>query len=194
MAETRSPRTLANELFKIEDACRYLGMDIYGGTDRVKYWCPFGDVFHSDGGRTKAFRLYSNTNSAYCWACGMYFTPVRLMALHLDIEETEAVTWILDHVGYVEPTYQAQWDAIITKEDSVDYDGLTEALKIACARMVPDWEDRQFEPAVAAKLTACLTALKKVSNDEEARKWMSVVKAAMAQVLGVALRSSPLPT
>lgn len=58
---------LANERMSITQACRFIGMHL-GDFEiaSVKTYCPFGELLHEDGGRSKAFRVYPETNSAYC--------------------------------------------------------------------------------------------------------------------------------
>lgn len=175
---------LANEQMSIATACRFIGMsmgdfDVYS----VKTYCPFGELMHEDGGRSKAFRVYPGTNSAWCFACQAYYTPVKLVAMDRDVSEIEAAEVILEETGFVAPDFASRWDAAITPTHATDLDGLANALKTACARMVPDWEARQFDEDVAAKLHQCLAISAKVTTDEEAREWLRVTKIAMKSVL-----------
>lgn len=176
---------LANSRMSIVSACNMLGVSVgefaYGS---IKTYCPFGQLWHQDGGSTKAFRVYAATNSCFCFAgCGM-FTPVTLLAKARDMTNEESAEWILVHTGYVEPDFQSQWDALTSRPTSVDRDSLTEALKTACAGMDPAWEDRQFDPEIAKRFTACLGLLPKVQSAEDATQWLSVTKTAMSRALG----------
>lgn len=176
---------LANTRMTIVQACNMLNVSVgefsYGS---IKTYCPFGQLWHQDGGQSKAFRVYAASNSCYCFAgCGM-FTPVTLLAKAKDMTNEESAEWILAYTGYVEPDYQSQWDALQAQPAHVDRDSLTEALKTACAGMDPTWEDRQFEPEIAVKFTACLALLPKVQNAEDATQWLSVTKTAMSRALG----------
>jgi len=176
---------LANSRLSIVQACNMLDVSVgdftYGS---VKTYCPFGQIWHQDGGSTKAFRVYAATNSCYCFAgCGM-FTPVSLLAKAKDMTNEESAEWILNFTGYVPQDFHSQWDALMSTPAPVDRDSLTEALKMACSGMDPQWEDRQFEPRIAMKFTACLALLPKVQSAEDATTWLSVTKTAMRRALG----------
>lgn len=179
-----SPITIANEIMTIDEACIEVGMGDVSGM--AKAYCPFGPVFHSDGGRERAFKVYPASNSAYCFACQRRYDPVSLIATEKDITYQAAAEWILEHKEWAAPDYVSQWEALTTKPTKVDYEGLQEALKLSCARMVPDWDTRQFEPKVAHKLTQCFTFVRGVKDDEGARKWLDTTKEAMRRVLAEA--------
>lgn len=189
MSAPESPIKLARELMTITEACIEIGMgDV---SSFAKSYCPFGHVLHSDGGRTKAFKVYPETNTAYCFACQKVYDPVSLIATEKDITYRAAAELILEMKAYVSPDYQTRWDAITQDKTEVDTEALQDALKIACSRMVPDWATRQFEERVSRKLTQCLELSRKVKNDEDGRKWLDMTKQAMRQALGVA---APSPT
>lgn len=179
--------TTANEKVTINQACNIIGMDIpdfeFGN---MKLWCPFGDLYHADGGQTRAFRVYPQTNSAYCFACGEYYSPVKLLAKANGVADEEAAEALLTHIGYVEPTVDARWEALMSTPVVVDHDALSEALKVACARMDPTWEDRQFEELVSTRFRKCLSLLAKVTTEEEATTWLSTTKTVMQRTLGEA--------
>lgn len=185
MAEDARERVrLANERMGIAAACRFIGMhmgdfDIYS----VKTYCPFGELMHEDGGRSKAFRVYPGTNSAWCFACNQYYTPVKLVAFDRDIPEPAAAEIILEEVGYVAPDIESRWAAATAQTASVDTDGMANALKTYCARIAPDWEVRQFDDDIASMLRRCLAPLSKVTNDEEARQWLDTTKLVMHKAL-----------
>lgn len=181
---TDSPIKLANELMTIFEACEEVGMGNISGM--AKTYCPFGQVFHTDGGRTRAFKVYPESNSAYCFACPKRYDPVSLIATEKDISYRAAAEWILEKKAYVSPDYQTRWDALTQETVLVDHEALQDALKIACTRMVPDWAARQFEPRVANKLTQCLSIARKVGTEEDGRKWLDMSKQAMRQALNVA--------
>lgn len=184
-----SPIKLARELMTINEACIEVGMGDVSGM--AKTYCPFGSVFHSDGGRSRAFKVYPETNTAYCFACQKVYDPVSLIANDRDITFRAAAELILEMKAYVAPDYETRWDAITKQAATVDVEALQDALKIACSRMVPDWATRQFEDRVAAKLAQCLALARKVKTDDDGRKWLDMTKEAMRRTLGVA---APSPT
>ncbi len=185
--DVRERIDLANEKMTIGAACRFIGMEM-GDFDisSVKTYCPFGELMHDDGGRSKAFRVYPATNSAYCFACVKAYRPVSLIAADRDVPEPIAADIILEEVGFIAPDFISQWDALTVTKPAADTDSMANALKIACARMVPNWEERQFDDDVAPTLRACVAAAAKVTNEDEARDWLDITKVVMSRVLGVA--------
>lgn len=175
---------LANERMSITWACREVGVEIPDfSIASLKTYCPWGHLTHADGGLSKALRVYPASNSAWCFDCREFFTPTKLIAKDRDISEEQAAEWILEVTGYVSPDYKSRWDAVTSDKIAIDTDALAEALKIACARFDPDWEERQFEDEVSVKLRQCLSLLSKVRNQEDADKWLRVTKLAMQEVL-----------
>jgi hypothetical protein len=180
--EERSDIQIANELYSIVDACNIAGMGTSGGN--AKQWCPFGEIAHSDGGMAKAFRIYEDTNTAHCFACQATWTPVKLVAQVRDVSYESAADYILTLINYVAPDVDSQWAALMSQQQKVNADDLAEALKVACLRMAPDWEVRQFEDLVAHKFRQCLDLLPKIHTEEAANKWLTIAKQAMKQELG----------
>lgn len=174
---------LANERMSIVQACHEIGMwtpDIPGA---MKMNCPFEDIWHSDGGRARAFRIYEDTNSAYCFACQQYYNPVKLISLERDISEEQAAEVILELTGYAEPSVDEAW-AEVTREQEFSTETLPEALKVACQRISPAWETRQFEESVATKFRQCLGLLPKVRSEADATLWLDTSRKIMRNVLG----------
>jgi len=175
---------LANERMSIIEACNLLGMDISDfSISSLKTYCPFGNVMHADEGRGKALRIYPNTNSAWCFDCQIYFTPVKMIAMDRDITEVAAANWILESTNYVAPDYLSRWEALTAPESTkLNTDDLGQTLKVFCARKIPNWEERQFEEPYASTLQKCLGLLVKVKTAEDAEKWSTVTKQAMSQI------------
>lgn len=170
----------ANERMSIEEAFRLIGENVSYAS---KQYCPFGEVFHQDGGTSRSLRIYPDTNSAFCFAgCG-YMSPVSLLAMHRNISDDQAAEVILEMTNYVPPDYESQWDALQSEVDAVSTSDLAEALKVACARMSPDWVTLQFEDAVAGALSKCLALLPKVKSSDDSKKWMDVSKTVMRRAI-----------
>lgn len=176
--------SIANSHMTITAACREAGVDIPDfGASSIKTYCPFGEVMHNDGGTSKAFRVYPDTNTAYCFAgCGRY-TPVTLLAASKDISPEEAAEMILERVGYVQPSYEDRWKALMGSV-GVDREGLAEALRVACSAMTPKWELAQFEDRVADTFRKCADILPRIHDEDAARTWLTKSKQVMFHVLG----------
>jgi hypothetical protein len=186
VAEQQSAVALANERMSIIDACNELGMEVRDfSIASLKVHCPFGQLTHADGGQSRAFRIYPDTNSAWCFACQQYFNPVILIAMDRGITNDEAAEYILAKTNYVAPDFVSRWDALMAQTYELNTTDLAEALKVSCARMVPDWEERQFEDVVSERLRLCLGKLPRLKTQEDASKWLAIAKQAMRQALGV---------
>ncbi len=186
MNRRRSAVAIANDVVSIITTCNLAGMDLPEDVvyrRSTKLYCPFGEIYHSDQGVERAFRIYVDSNSAYCFACSMYFTPVRLVALAWDLDYVTAATELLDRVGYRPLTLAEAWAKAAQREDPPDYTSLREALQTYCCRISPDWDRLQFAPVPASALTRCLDLLDRVHTEAEAREWLEGTKALMRMVL-----------
>lgn len=184
----RSAVAIANEVVPIIKACNLIGMDLpedIAYRRSSKLFCPFGQIFHIDGGVERAFRVYLDANTAYCFAgCG-YFTPTSLAAHAWDLDYQTAAVELLDRVGYRPLTLAEAWSRASRWEAPPDDTCLREALQTYCRRVSPEWESAQFTPAVAAALSRCLDLLDRVHDEADAREWLAGTKALMRRVLNV---------
>lgn len=185
MPTARSLIDLANEHVPIIAVCQWLGVPIEdtGHTRSRKTFCPFGAVYHSDGGAEPAMRVYPESNSAWCFRCSAYFAPVTMAAQAWDQDATTAATVLLDRVGYRPLSMAEQWAAVTDLTQTPDTTLLAEALKVYCQRVDPQWSDRQFQPDVAAQLARCLALLERVRTDVDAATWLAATKDAMTRFL-----------
>lgn len=149
-------------------------------TTSPKMECPHTGLYHNS---TKSLRFYPETNSAYCFACGEYMTPLSLIASFKGFTEEEAAQWIKEFAEYSEPTAEERWDTLMTDSTELDTNNLSEALKIYCARICEDWDDRQFDSEVSRKLSQCLSLLSRVHSASDGSVWLEGAKKAMTQVL-----------
>lgn len=183
---SREQIELANEKVSIISACQWIGMDIpdeIGVRRSTKVHCPFGELYHVDQGWEAAFRIYPDSNSAFCFAgCG-FFTPVSLCAHAWDTDPAAVAIDLLERVG-VRPVSMAQaWARAFQHEPTPDATLLAQALKTYCQRICPTWSQAQFEPAVAATLTRCLGLLDLVGTEADAGTWLTACKQAMRVAL-----------
>lgn len=171
----------ANSQVPIVSACKLIGMPEMGYSyGSPKMYCPFGDSSHMDLGATKAFRIYADTNTAYCFACGRQYRPVSLIALYNDISEDEAADYLIEFFQINEPSVDEKWAELTAEKPfSVDRADLIDSLKRYCARISPDWEARQFEPEVAADFDKCLALLSLLRTVEDVETWRQAAKTKM---------------
>lgn len=176
---------LANRKVPIELACQLAGTSTPGVVDRIrslKIRCPFGAVYHDDGGVEPALRIYPGPNNAWCFACGEFFTPVKICSMAWDVQPEDAAIQLLDRIGYKPASYAHHWREVTTPP-LPDGHALTQALQFACERIEPDWAARQQEPVVAEYLARCLGLIPSITSQEEADTWLSATQQVMEGVL-----------
>jgi hypothetical protein len=175
---------LANERYPIVEACDYAGLAVGEGYTG-KLWCPFGQLFHSDGGYSKAFRIYYATNSAYCFACKALYLPVRLVAMTDDTTDEEAANKILETLGLSDKTWEERWAELQEVGPQLpDLDALASALNRSCHRLSPNWDTEQVETNVSVAYARCLGLLGKVRTADDAETWLKGTTIVMARALG----------
>lgn len=183
------PRTrivdVANEHVSIITVCRMLGMDLPDGEylSRRKVHCPFGDLYHSDGGIAPAMRIYPDGNYAYCFNCSLMLTPVGLAARALDLDWRTAALRLLDRVGYRPLDVVAQFEQARDFSAPLNRALLADALKTYCRRISPSWSRQQFEHSVAASLDRCLHLLDLVHTPDDVTMWLNRCKEVMSRTL-----------
>lgn len=178
---TRSAVAIANEQYSIIAACRAVGLELpeipMGRS--VKVHCPFG-FQHVDMGHETAFRVYADTNTAFCFAgCG-YFTPVWLISTATDKRPAEVAADLLAEIGY-RPLDLLERFSTAEQDPAPDKASLRAALQMYCERTLPMWEELQFNAVVAFKLGKCLALLDRVVTSDDAWLWLSVAKQAMTK-------------
>lgn len=175
----------ADERVSIVKVCRLIDMNVPEG-GYGKHRCPFGDVNHSDGGVEPSFRIYTETNSAYCFACRKYFSPVHLYAEAKDKRRSQAALDLLEFIGWKPVSRAQRWAEIIAPEVTVDLSMLALALRTYCARICREWEEYQFIPEVTELFSKCLALLDRVRTPEDAEQWLETCKQVMRKKLEAA--------
>lgn len=175
---------LANEHVAILDVCRWVGMHVPSEVPRsLKVRCPFGELAHSDHGVAPAFRIYPDTESAFCFVCG-FFSPVWLAASVWGVTSREAATMLLDRIGYKPLSLSALWsEVVVAAEPPADTTYLGLALRTYCDRINPRWFQQQFEPRTAHTLDRCLALLTYVRTPDQVNLWLTHSKIAMMRVM-----------
>lgn len=174
---------LANDKVPIEYVCRLFDLEVIEN-NRGKVHCPQGEFYHSDGGSEPTMRIYSDSNSAYCFRCATAFSPVWMFAQVRGCKPREAAQTLLEMIGHKPPSVADLWEQFNNPEPiAPDTASLAVALKTYCSRLASDWKTRQFDANVSDKLTKCLTLLDYVVTEEQAVQWLKATKAVMRQVL-----------
>lgn len=177
---------LAEEQVHISDVLSSLGVyvpeSVRNGSNK-KVHCPFG-FYHSDGGLSKAMRVYGNSNTAYCFSCSKRYTVVTLAAAKWDCSWNSAALRLLEEVGFKPKTLKERWaEATMEEVKKPDLIALADALKTYCSGIFPNWAQDQLKDAIAEKLNKCLSLLNSVETEEEALKWLATCKIVMSKLL-----------
>lgn len=148
-----------------------------------KVHCPFG-FYHSDGGISKAMRVYGKNNTAYCFSCSKRYSPVTLAAAAWDCSWMAAAMRLLEDSGFKPKSLEERWVQATTQEEKLpDLIALADALKVYCSTVSENWEIVQLNNSVANKLTKCLDLLDSVKTAEGASRWLTVCKKVMLKTL-----------
>lgn len=180
VTQERTRYQIANDLTTIFVAMNMCGMAVpefdYG---TMKVDCPFDNE--------RAFRVYGESNSAYCFACSKKYTPVSLIAEHRGVSIEEAATILIEKAEregrWRPPTPEGRWEALVNQPFVFDRASEAEALKLFCARIDKNWGSTQFEPRIAVRLTRCLEALEKVGSTDDLNQWRTITRSAMKKAL-----------
>lgn len=179
------PVRTANERVSIYFVCDKAGVEyssMYGSNSKL--YCPFGAITHMDGGETRAFRIYEETNSAYCFACTQVYDPVGLYCALTDLGRVEGAEALLEEYGWKPETFEEKWDRVSATPE-YDNSTLPEALEKYCTRLNDDWPIMQFDEPYRTHFRKCVNLSRSVSSTEEAMKWLDATKAYMKEVLSV---------
>lgn len=183
---------VANEQVSIVTVCRMLRMDLpdeLGSGRSRKVECPFGETYHSDGGVSPAMRIYPETNSAYCFSCSAYYTPVSLAAKAMDTTRQVAALRLLDRIGVKPRDLAAAWESARQYHPQPDKALMADALKTYCRRTCADWSQRQFEPGIARALNRCFALLELVKSGDDVGLWLASCKEFMRRAIHARLLS-----
>jgi hypothetical protein len=182
----RSPVSVANSLVSIEQACRWAGVEIPDfGAGSVKVHCPFEDVYHTDP--EPAFRIYPESNHAWCFACSQYYSPVGLCAAVWDMTRADAAHRMLELAHYAPPSLAERWAELTAPRPELGLSDYALALRAHCAqvsaRLGLDWDAIQYDPAVSERLSGALGLLSLVRDASDGEKWLSGCQEIMSEFL-----------
>ena len=177
---------LANERYLITQALRDVGLEIFdevGEGRSHKHVCPFVDIDHIDP--APSLRVFTDTNHAYCYDCERYLTPTRLISLLQGREEPEVAMELLAKVGILDGTAEERFDRMLAApEEAPNLAEYGEAFRLACARVIKPWRERQYDSDVSEWMTQMLAPLQRVTTTDEAEQWLDVVKKILAIKFG----------
>lgn len=180
----------ANSQIKIESVLNDIfGEDIPEDVGGWKAHCPEGSD-HSDGGASKSLKVYSDTNSAFCFSHNRKYTPVDLWKVHKNLKQnTAAAKGLLKHYGIrtTPPTAEERWVALEAELNTVkelDRDSLAESL-LLFANSLPHYSVRQYEEPVLDLIGRILATTHKMPEGVDhatLEKWINDAQALLTKL------------
>lgn len=126
------------------------GIDVPEGAGSWRTDCPLG-MEHSDGGRAKALRVFSESNTARCFSHNMSFDPITLWKLkNSTLGLRKPAMEVLNFYGISTdpPTRDERW-VNTEKNTKVDSgDGIKEAIIFFAQHQLPNYSTLQYNPDV----------------------------------------------
>lgn len=131
--------------------------------------CPLG-AEHSDGGVRKSMRVYSTSNSAWCFSHSMKFSPVYLWQIATGLPRVKAA---YDMLEYFEVTYRRKspterWNELneFQDESSFDVDHIREAVRLY-ATTLPGFSTRQYDAEVMRLMNEIYSRLESLKTSTD---------------------------
>lgn len=180
-----SLRRLANERADICKVLRWLNYETPDSARTNKVHCPFGEIWHKDGGHEAAARIYEDSNVIFCFACSRVFVPTSLYALSKDCTETDAAEMILREFAPQLLLVNEITEKIEFMDEPLkpDIHSLRAALDIYCSRIDENWNFHQFEKTISGAYLKCLNLLGRVVTTGDADLWLAKSKEIMKKVI-----------
>jgi hypothetical protein len=149
----------------------------YSEGKSIKGRCPFADVYHLTVDADLSMRVYSDTNSAYCFAgCGS-LTPVFIYAKLNDLSYSKAAWSLLGFVGYKPKNLTEQWRELVSYSEPFDKLSYRQAFIEYCNFTFDNWAELQYKGSVAGAVSKLFSVLEVVNTMDDANTWLSVSKA-----------------
>lgn len=162
----------ANEIDIFDVLTQFFRIDVPSGGDSFKARCPFAHE-HADGGLDKGWRVYSATNSSYCFVMHGILTPVRLIQIKDDIWAKEAAEKLLRHYDLLRPVpWQERAELLLEQRSRMDEPRVgsptnaVEALQMHL-QQVEGYDSRQFDADVQQAMEKILEVLDRVYERDD---------------------------
>lgn len=169
----------------------YWKLAIPEGAESWKVSCPFAGE-HKDGGADRQFRVYSSTNSGWCFSVHGFLTPVRLWQMRVGsptLKDAARDLLIKFGIRIKEPSWQERFALIraeATERHTITAEAMVEALQVYL-RGLPAYTTRQFDTDVLTHVNSLLVDIQQFCTRgatlEEARRWLVEAQTASARVI-----------
>lgn len=153
----------------------YVSEFTYGKS--IKARCPFADIYHLTEDAGKSMRVYSDTNTGFCYmGCGV-LKPVSVYAKLNGVSYNEAAKFLLELVGHKLKTFDEKWQDAISEDASLNLEGYREALDELCFQHAHgQWGSLKYETSISSSFAQLLNILSKAQSYDDADKWLEVAK------------------
>lgn len=156
----------------------YVSEFTYGKS--IKARCPYADIYHLTEDAGKSMRVYSDTNTAFCYmGCGV-LTPVSVYAKLNGVSYKESAKFLLEKVGHKLKTFDEKWQDAVAGFEPLNLQGYREALTEMCIfHSEGEWGTLKYAPGVSAAFSKLLTVLDKATSYEDADRWLDKARLIM---------------
>jgi hypothetical protein len=153
----------------------YVSEFTYGKS--IKARCPFADIYHLTEDAGKSMRVYSDTNTGFCYmGCGV-LKPVSVYAKLNGVSYNVAAKFLLETVGHKLKTFDEKWQDAVSEDRPLNLEGYREALDEICFHHSQgQWGSIKYATLVSSSFSQLLSILGKAKSYEEADKWLEVAK------------------
>lgn len=175
----------ANREVSIELVLYHLyGIDVPASAGSWKSPCPL-DHDHSDGGKTKAMKVFSESNSAWCFSHSRKFTPVSLWMLHTGkTHQKRAAMELMDFfdISYRKVSPEERWNQMNSEVKLWDRGLIKSTLTNSIKLLVPDYVDRQYDHEVITLMNSLLAEVDELNEDIDYAKLEAWIHSAQERV------------
>lgn len=189
---------LANDKVRIEEVLtKYFNTYVPYQAHSWKVRCPFF-FEHDDGGIDRQFRVYSATNTGYCFALHGTLTPVRLWSIRGSFRtQREAATALLDTFGvsYREPPY---WERVRGLQETIESRPVADPQIMVQAiqyflRNLEGYEAHQYDTEVLLRVNSILGEVHSICAEarsvEEVEQWYQAARDELRRTISQSFRS-----
>lgn len=157
----------------------FAGAGVEFGVKSAKWDCPW-NYEHGDGGLDRGFRVYPDTNTAYCFIIHGSMDPVRVVQIQEGVPRAVAAKRVCEKYGLRKPPWRDRYAQLVLEREAagkiVNSATLGEALHRAIGIDADPWRN----PKLAEAFTRALDEMEEViplATEAEMRDWYRVAKA-----------------
>jgi hypothetical protein len=153
----------------------YVSEFTYGKS--IKARCPYADIYHLTEDAGKSMRVYSDTNTAFCYmGCGV-LKPVSVYAKLNGVSYKDSAKFLLEKVGHKLKTFDEKWADAVSDTGPLKLEGYREALDEICLQHSQgQWGYLKYMSSISSSFSQLLSILDKAQSYDDADKWLDIAK------------------